>query len=264
MVRAAGLGQQYRPAGVDPERRFRRWAPFAAQARAEVRMTLRQGEALLVTLGIPVLLLVVLSLSKVLPTGTEKPIDFLAPGILALSVMSTAMVSTGIATAFERRYGVLRRLGATPLGRPALLGAKITAILVVEVIQVVVVVAVAAGLGWRPHGDPGAAVGAVVLATVAFAGIGMLLAGSLRAELVLAVANGLYLVLLLLGGMIFPLTRLPGALQGIAKGLPAAPLSALLLHSLGASTGSTLWAWAALTAWAIGAPVAAAVTFKWE
>ena len=242
----------------------RRWAPFAAQARAEVTMTLRQGEALLVTLGIPVLLLVILSLSKVLPTGTPRPISFLAPGILALSVMSTAMVSSGIATAFERRYGVLKRLYATPLGRPALLGAKITAIGVVEVIQVVVIGAVAAGLGWRLHGNLGAAVGAMVLATVAFAGLGMLMAGSLRPELVLAAANGLYIVLLLLGGMIFPLTRLPGALQGVAKGLPASALSSVLLHSLSVHGGSTLVAWVVLATWAVAAPAAAALTFKWE
>lgn len=227
-------------------------------------MTLRQGEALLVTLGIPVLLLIVLSLSKVLPTGTAHPTSFLAPGILALSVMSTAMVSSGIATAFERRYGVLKRLGATPLGRPALLGAKITAIGVVEVIQVVIVVAVAVGLGWRPHGNVGAAAGAMLLATVAFAGLGMLMAGTLRADLVLAVANGLYLVLLLLGGMIFPLTRLPGALQGVAKGLPASALSSTLLHNLGAHSGPTVMAWAVLSVWAVAAPVAAALLFKWE
>lgn len=227
-------------------------------------MTLRQGEALLVTLGIPVVLLVVLSVSKVLPTGTAKPVDFLAPGILALSVMSTAMVSSSIATAFERRYGVLKRLGTTPLGRPALLGAKITSILVVEVIQVVVVVAVAVGLGWHPQGQVGTAVGAVLLSTVCFAGLGMLMAGSLRAELVLAVANGLYLVLLLLGGMIFPLTKLPGGLQAVAKSLPAAALSSALSHSLGSGHASTVWPWIVLFAWAVAAPVAAALTFKWE
>jgi ABC-2 type transport system permease protein len=253
-------GERVRAAG----RLGHRLTSFAAQTRAELRLTLRQSEALLVTLGIPVLLLVVLSLSKVLPTGTAKPISFLAPGILSLSVMSTAMVSTGIATAFDRRYGVLKRLGATPLGRPALLGAKITSILVVESIQVVVVGAVAAGLGWHLRGDVRAAAGALLLATVCFTGLGMLLAGTLRAELVLAVANGLYLVLLLLGGMIFPLTKLPGALQAVAKGLPAAALSSVLYHSLGPGGGSTLWAWIVLGAWAVGAPVAAALSFKWE
>jgi len=91
-----------------------------AQTRVEVTLTARRGESLLLTLGIPVLLLVFFSLVDVLPTGTAKGIDFLAPGILALAVMSTAMVGLGIATGFERSYGVLKRLGATPLGRPRL------------------------------------------------------------------------------------------------------------------------------------------------
>ena len=113
-------------------------------------MTLRRGESLLLALGIPVLLLAFFSEVDVLPVGTRHPVTFLAPGILALAVMSTAMVSLGIATAFERSYGVLKRLGTTPLGRPALLAAKTAAILVVEVVQVAVLVPVALALGWDP------------------------------------------------------------------------------------------------------------------
>jgi ABC-2 type transport system permease protein len=238
--------------------------PYLAQTRAEVRRTLRQGESLLVTLGIPVLLLVVLSLARVLPTGTRRPVTFLAPGILALAVMSTSMVSMGIATAFERRYGVLKRLRTTPLGRPALLAAKITALLLVEALQVVVLGSVALGLGWHPHGDAAAGVGAFLLATVAFAGLGLLLAGTLRAELVLGVANGLYLVLLLLGGMLFPLSRLPGALATLARALPAAALSSALHHSVGTGGAVPVWSLAVLAAWAVGAPALAAATFSFE
>src|SRR5438132_13110659 len=127
--------------------------PMLAQARAEIRMTLRRGESVLLTLGIPVLLLVFFSLVDVLPTHTDDPVDFLAPGILALAVLSTAMVGLAIATGFERSYGVLKRLGTTPLGRPALLAAKTAAILAVEVIQVAVLVAVAFALGWDPGGS---------------------------------------------------------------------------------------------------------------
>ena len=226
-------------------------------------MTLRRGESLLLALGIPVLLLVFFSVVDVLPTGTDDPVDFLAPGVLALAVMSTAMVGLGIATGFERQYLVLKRLGTTPLGRPALLAAKTAAVVVVELIQVAVLVPVALALGWRPDGDVATALLAVVVGTVAFAGLGLLMAGTLRAEVTLAAANGLYLVLLLLGGMVVPLAELPSALRGVARVLPAAALSDALHAALG-STAVPGRAWVVLAAWAVAAPIAAAATFRWE
>jgi ABC-2 type transport system permease protein len=236
-----------------------------AQAAAELRLTLRRGDAVLLALGIPVGLLVFFSLVKVLPLppGTRHPVDFLAPGLLALAVMSTAMVSLGIATGYERQYGVLKRLGSTPLGRPALLTAKTTAIVAVEIIQVVVLAAVALALGWRPPGDPGLAVAALLLGTVGFSGLGLLMAGALRAEMTLAAANGLYLALLLLGGMIFPLSKLPVALRDLAEALPASALSDALHGSLAATAVPTR-AWVVLAAWAVAAPTLAAATFRWE
>ena len=244
--------------------RYARVAPVWAQTRAEVGMTLRRGDSLLLALGIPVLLLVFFSLVHVLPTGTRHPVDFLAPGILSLAVMSTAMVSLGIATGFERGHGVLKRLGTTPLGRPALLAAKTGAVLSVEALQALVLVPVALGLGWRPGGDAGLAVAAAVLATMAFSGIGMLMAGTLRAETTLAGANGLYLVLLLLGGMVVPLAKLPGGLRTAARALPAAALSGALSGSLGAAGRVPPHDWIVLAVWALAAPTAAAVTFRWE
>jgi ABC-2 type transport system permease protein len=234
-----------------------------AQTLAETRMTLERGETLLVTLGIPVILLVFFTEVPVVSTGTSHRVDFLAPGVLALAVMSTAMVSLGIATAFERSYGVLKRLGATPLGRPVLLVAKIASVLVVEVVQVVILVAVALALGWRPHPAAGLAVVAVVLATIAFAGIGLAMAGALRAEVTLAVANGVYVILLLIGGVLFPLHEL-GALATFARLLPTAALSDALHRTLGNGSGAPLEAWVTLAAWAVAAPAVAALRFKWE
>ncbi|MEY2610202.1 MAG: hypothetical protein RLZZ128_851, partial [Actinomycetota bacterium] len=197
--------------------------PFRSQLRAELTVVLRNGEQLLLTLIIPVLLLVFFSTVDVLPTGdVREAIDFLTPGVLALAVMSSAMVSLGIATGFERGYKVLKRLGATPLGRPRWLAAKITSVILVQVIQLVVLVPVALALGW----DSGSArwllaVGGVVTGTVAFGGVGLLIAGRLRAEINLAAQNGLYLVLLLLGGMVIPFDELPGPLAAAAKCLPS-------------------------------------------
>lgn len=227
-------------------------------------MTLRRGEAVLLALGIPVMLLVFFSLVDVLPEATGDPVGFLAPGVLALAVMSTAMVSLGIATGFERQYGVLKRLGATPLGRPRLLAAKTLAILAVEGVQVAVLVPVALLLGWNPGGRPEAAVAAMLLGTVGFAGLGLLLAGRLRAETTLAAANGLYLGLLLLGGMVIPLDRLPGSLRSLASALPAAALSDALRGALALTPSVPGRAWLVLAAWAVAAPGAATLAFRWE
>ena len=238
---------------------------LAAQCGAEVGMTLRRGESLLLTIGIPVVLLLFFSEVHLLPVGTAHPVTFLAPGVVALAVMGTSMVNLSIATGFERSYGVLKRLGSTPLGRPSLLGAKIAAVAAVEVLQVVVLVPVAVALGWRPGGGGvGAAVVVVLLGTIGFGGIGLLMAGVLRAEVNLAAANGLWLLLLLTSGMLAPLSKLPGWLEGVAKVLPAAALAQALHDSLGRGVGVPGWAWSALACWAVLAPVAAALTFRWE
>ena len=143
-----------------------------------------------------------------------------------------------------------------------LLTAKIASVIVVEIIQVVLLVGVALALGWRPHPSAGLAVIAVLLATIAFAGIGLAMAGALRAEVTLAVANGVYVILLLIGGVIFPLHEL-GSLASFARLLPTAALSDALHSTLGSGASATE-AWVVLALWAVAAPVVAAVTFKWE
>jgi ABC-2 type transport system permease protein len=237
---------------------------YRAQTRVELTLTVRRGESLLLIVGIPVLLLLFFSAVDVLPTGTDDPVDFLAPGILALAVMSTAMVGLGIATGFERQYGVLKRLGATPLGRPALLAAKTTGVVVIEVVQFIVLVALALLLGWRSGSGWPLAIIAVVLGTIAFAGIGLTMAGTLRGEVNLAAANGLYLVLLLLGGMVIPIDELPTGLQVLARALPAGALSDALHGSLTSGGSVPARAWIVLVLWAVAAPAAAALTFRWE
>jgi ABC-2 type transport system permease protein len=238
---------------------------FVAMVRVELVLAMRRGETLLLTLGIPLGLLVFFSTVDVLPlpAGVDEPVDFLAPGLLALAILSTGMVQTSIGAAFERQYGVLKRLGVTPLGRPRLLAAKLTAVLAIELVQVLVIGATAVALGWDPTTAAGAALVAVALGTAAFGGLGLLMAGRLRGELTLAVANGLYIVLLLLGGMVFPLTELPGPMQEIAELLPAAALAEVLGAATTGVTADAQW-WLVLVVWAVAAPVAAALTFRWE
>ncbi|HEY3477969.1 MAG TPA: ABC transporter permease, partial [Streptomyces sp.] len=125
-----------------------------AQAALETRMLLRNGEQLLLTVVIPALLLVLFSAVDIVDTGAGKSVDFLAPGILALAVLSTAFTGQAIATGFERRYGVLKRLGASPLPRWALMTAKTCSVLVTEVLQIALLTVIAFALGWSPHGDP--------------------------------------------------------------------------------------------------------------
>lgn len=236
---------------------------IAAQVEVETRLTLRRGESLLVTLGIPVGILILFGRVDLVDTGYSDPLDFLVPGVLALAVMSTAMVSLGIATGFERRYGVLKRLGTTPLGRSGLLLAKTLTVVAVEMIQAVIIVVAGVVLGWSPAGGFGQAALVMVVGTVAFAGIGLLMAGTLRAEATLALANGAYLLLLVLGGMAYPLSELPIAVQDVARVLPAAPLAECLRGALtGAGIpGARL---AILIGWAVVAPLLAIRRFRWE
>ena len=235
------------------------------QLHTELQLVARNGEQLLLTLGIPVLLLVFFSLVDVLPTDTPDPVDFLAPGVLALAVMSTAMVSLGIGTGFERSYHVLKRLGTTPLGRGRLIAAKIGAVAVVELVQFAVLVPVAYALGWSPAGTNwAAAAGAVVMGTLAFAGIGLAAAGRLRDTLNLAALNGLYLVLLLLGGMVIPFAKLPSPLRRIAHALPSGALADVLRDTLGGNGTQVATSWLVLAIWAVATPVLAAALFRWD
>ena len=240
-------------------------ATLRAQLRHEVTTTLRNGEQLLLTLIIPVMLLVFFSVVDVLPTDTKDPVDFLAPGILALAVMSAAMVSLGISTGFERTYKVLKRLGATPLGRGRLIAAKIGSVIVVELVQFAVLVPVAYLLGWRPSAPNWlAALGGVMVGTVAFAGIGLSMAGRLRGEINLAAQNGLYLVLLLLGGMVIPFAKLPGAVSAVAKALPSGALADVLREALAHGGVRPGTSWLVLGGWAVATPLLAARLFRWE
>lgn len=246
-------------------------APFRrqvlAQARMETKLLLRNGEQLLLAVVIPVIVLVggVLASGRVgldFPAGT---VDTLAPGVLALAVMSTSFTSLAIATGFERRYGVLKRLGASPLPRSGLLLGKVGALLLVELLQVVVIGLVALLLGWSPSPGVVGVVGAllvVLLGTAAFASLGLALAGALRAEATLAAANLVYLLLMAGGAVVVPSTSY-GAVAPLLALLPSGALgngmrAALMDGSLPVVPLVVLAAWAAV------GTVLTSRTFKWE
>lgn len=235
-----------------------------AQTRVELLLTIRRGESVLITVIVPVVLLIFFASLNIVPTGA-RAVDFLLPGMLGLAVMATGMVSLGIATAYERYYGVLKRLGGSPLPRGGLIAAKILAVLALEVVQVALLVGIAAGVyGWRPVGSWLVTLLALVLGTAAFAGLGLAMAGTLRAEATLAGANGLYLVFLLLGDGVLPLSHLPGPLAGLAQALPAAALTDALRASMTAGAAFPGTDLLILVIWATVILLYAARRFKWE
>jgi ABC-2 type transport system permease protein len=236
-----------------------------SQTGLELRMILRNGEQLLLTVVIPVLVLTVFSGIEVMNLGTRhERIDFLAPGVLALAVLSTAFTGLAIGTGFERRYGALKRLGATPLPRSGLLAAKAIAVLAIEAIQVALLCAVGLALGWSPHGSPLSVLVLLLAGTAAFAALALLMAGTLRAEATLAGANLVYLMLLVAGGIAVPLDRFPDGVATALEWLPAAALSSGLREVLRDGAGLPLGHLAVLLGWALVAGIAAAATFSWE
>ncbi|MBW5250854.1 ABC transporter permease [Streptomyces sp. P01-B04] len=237
---------------------------IAAQTALETRMLLRNGEQLLLTVIIPTLLLVLFSAVDIVDTGSGESVDFLTPGILALAVMSTAFTGQAIATGFERRYGVLKRLAASPLPRWGLMTAKTLAVLVTEVLQVVLLTVIAFALGWSPHGNPFAVLLLLVLGTAAFSGLGLLMAGTLKAEATLAAANLVFLLLLVGGGVIVPLEKFPDAVQSVLGLLPIAALSDGLRDVLQNGAAMPWGDLGILAVWTVLGLGAAARFFRWE
>lgn len=242
---------------------------LVAHTALETRLLLRNGEQLLLLLVIPLTLLLLLSQLEIVELPAGSRIDYLTPGLFALAIMSTAFTGQAVATGYERRYGALRRLATTPLHRSTLIAGKTLTVLAVETLQLALLAGTALALGWQPLTGPGtlAATGALVIAgTAAFSGLGLLLAGTLRAEATLAAANLVYLVLLLVGGVIVPLDRFPAGLQPVLEVLPIALLADGLRGALGpAGTGVSPWpAVAGLVAWAVVGIAAAAATFRWD
>jgi len=238
-----------------------------AQALMEARLLLRNGEQLVLALAIPLLVLIGGQESAgFVELGPGRRIDVLTPGVLALAVLSTSFTSVAIATGFERRYGVLKLLGASPLTRTGLLAGKVGAVLLVEALQLSLLCAVAYGLGWSPSGGLATLLGGLVLvllATAAFGGLGLLMAGTLRAEATLAGANLVYLLLVAGGAILVPLSRYPEPVQPLLQLLPTGAFAEGLRDVCGGE-GLSVGPVTVLLAWAVGAGLATARTFRWE
>ena len=234
-----------------------RFRMLTEQTTTELRLALRNGEQVLLSLLIPVVLLLGLTFLELVPLPAPR-VDAVAPAVLALAVMSTAFTGQAISFGFDRRYGVVRRLAATALPRWLLVAGRLVAVLGVVAVQVVVLGALAAALGWRPAA---AGVGwgllLVLLGTAAFGALGLLLGGTLRAEVTLAVANVVWFLLLLAGGIVIPTAQLPGPLAAVAAVLPSGALAEGLRATLTTGAPPAAGPVLVLLAWAVAAGLAA-------
>lgn len=242
-------------------------AMLRSQVAMELRLLSRNGEQLLLTLVIPLVLLVLGTRSNdVVDLGAGRSIDIITPGILALAVLSTSFTSLAIATGFERRYGVIKRLGASPLPRWGLMFGKIGAIAIIEIIQLTLLSVVGLLLGWEPHGGVtafGQMVLLAILGTAAFGALGLLIAGTLRAEATLAVANLVYVLLLVGGGLLVPLSRYPEAARHLLELLPSGALGQGLRDTF-AGDGPGAFSVVVLIVWTVCCGLGVSRTFKWE
>ena len=257
------------PVGAGTPARAASWPAMAlALAGNELRLALRRGEGLLITFVIPVgVLLVFSALDLGATTGGEPAVDRLLPGSISLAVIAAAFVALAIATGFDRQYGVIKRLGGSPAGSSVVVTAKTAAVVAIELAQLVLLVGIAVVvLGWSagPTASAPVTLAALVLGTAAFAGLGLLVAGTLRAEATLALANLLFLVFLVIGGIVLPLDRLPDAVAEVASVLPPAALTRALAIGLGTAAGDAREPLALLLGWAIVLGGLASRLFRWD
>lgn len=233
----------------------------ANHAATEARLVARNGEQVLLALVIPVAVLVA---GRWWGQRVDLTMAELAPSVLALAIWSTCFTSQAIMTGFERRYGVLERLSATPLGRSGLLAGKATAYALICVAQVVVLAVVGLALGWRPRASALAWLPALLSTVAAMAAFGLLalaMAGRLKAEVTLGLSNLVYLLGVVGGAVVWPLRDYPSAVRPVVAVLPTTALG----ESLRAwGVGHTLW-WplASLVAWSLVLALVARRTFRW-
>ena len=241
-------------------------APFlpavAAQARIDARLTLRRGENLLAMVGLPV---AALAFFGTFGEAGGRDLDSVVPSVLALALVASGLVNLGIATGFERGYGVLKRLGGSPLGRDGLIAAKVAVVGVIAVVQLLVLVLLAVVIGWRPGSDasPVAVVLACLVGSATFASLGLLIAGTLRPEATLVTANVLFLVAMLLGGVLLPIEELPSALRTLALASPAGALTEAFRAALDGGSDYSRHL-GVVGAWGVAATVLALRTFRWD
>jgi ABC-2 type transport system permease protein len=235
---------------------------LSRQIRMELVLTARRGEAVVLAMGVPLLVLLGAGLTRATTLPTGNRLGYVVPGVLALTVMSTAFTGQAITTGYERSYGVLKRLGASPLTRPGLLASKTAAVLCLVVAQVLVLALIGVAVGWRPDlARIVPALGVTVLATAAYCGLALVIASVLKPETTTAAATLIYVIMLAAGGIMFAAPDLGTAGWFV---LPLAAHAEALRDALTAGTAIPGTIWLSLTLWAVVSLTAAAKRFRWE
>ena len=231
---------------------------LAAQFSLEAKLLLRNGEQLLLTMFIPITLLVGLTLLPLGSFGPHRAAVFV-PAIMALAVISTAFTGQAIAVGFDRRYGALKRLGATPLPVWGIITGKALAVIFTVFLQSIILGAIGFALGWRP-GLAALTLGAGVIAlgTAGFAALGLLLGGTLRAEIVLALANLLWFVFAGFGALTLETDMVPTAVRWAARLTPSGALTEALSQAMSLSVD-----WFGLAVLAVWGALAALAARRW-
>ncbi|MGL4173342.1 MAG: ABC transporter permease [Actinomycetota bacterium] len=249
------------PTMTNPATPLRR---MLTHAGFEAQVVLRHGEQLIVAVLLPLLSLVILTRLSIPDLGSVRRIDVIAPGVLALAVVSISFTGQAIQTGFDRRYGALRLWGTTPLGKSGLIAGKGLAVIGVSAVHLTVISVVALFLDWRPLGRGiVVAIPVVILGVVAFVALGLFLAGTLRAEAVLAIANVIWVFLVAGGGLVLPLEQLPAGFDDFLPWLPSAAFG----DAMRAALQEARWdvpAIAILGGWAAGGGALVARTFRWQ
>lgn len=236
-------------------------SPLAVLTRSELRVAARDGEQLLLTAGLPILLLVFFSVVDVLPTGGQDAVDFLVPGVLTIALLSSGFVRLAIALGFDRSFGAVGRYAVSPIRVVDFLGSRALGAAVISAVQVCILFAIGAALGWRPSLHVALPL-VVALALVGFFGLGLTLGSIAEGLRSLALANALYILLLLLSGVVFDLGSLPGWLESVVRLLPTTAAAELLRATTSGSVGPG-GAWIVLAIWAVIGPALALKTFRW-
>jgi ABC-2 type transport system permease protein len=235
---------------------------LTAQFAIELKLLLRNGEQLLLTMFIPITLLVGMTLLPLGSFGPNRAATFV-PAIMALAVISTAFTGQAIAVAFDRRYGALKRLGATALPVWGIIAGKSLAVVTVVFLQSILLGAIGFALGWRPSAV-GLLLGAAIIAlgTAGFAALGLLLGGTLRAEIVLAVANLLWFVFAGFGALTIEGDMVSRTVRSVARLTPSGALTSALSQAMNLSVD--WFGIAVLAAWGLVASLCALRWFRFS
>lgn len=232
-----------------------------AHAGFETRLLLRNGEQLLLTVLIPLILLLAMTETAFVPIDGPR-INTAYPVVLTVSIIATCFTSLAIATGFERRSAAMVYLATTPLRRGELLLGKALATIAVTIVSTGIVTIAAAFLGWRPSGTAPLAIAVIALGMACFAAWGLAVASAFRAEAVLAIANALFLLLIIFGGVIVPASSLP--LGGVIAILPSSALADSLRATIGTGSTPPVSTIITLVIWAVVGAIIARVRFAWQ